>query len=414
MGARLARIGEALSDALSFGTPVTAATPVLPAGVTAAAGRIALARGSAAATANVPWGFGPPLLPVDVPPDLLPWMDREAAMSLPTISRCRDLTCSAVSALPFTFWSVDGSRIPAVERRTPPMSWGDRPDPDRTRQWILAWTVDDLLFYERAHWLVTSRYATTFPQTFRRIRPGDLDVRADGTVFVTDELTGQRREVNPRDVIEFLSPNQGLLANGVRAISIALQLDAAADRFAATEVPAGVLEEQDGSEDMSAEELTELAEAFSLARRMNTTAATNKYVKYRETPVDASQMQLVEGRTYQALELSRLGNTPPYLVGAPAGTGMTYQNGQQARQDMIDWGAGPYIGCIEQTLSGPNVTPRGTVVRLDLNAWLRNPFTTPDVGNVSPTDLEVADPAAEGATTGNPDAAPLAPLEVSR
>ena len=37
-------------------------------------------------------------------------------------------------------------------------------------------------------------------------------------------------------------------------------------------------------------------------------------------------MQLVEGRTYQALELARLANVPPYLVGAPAGTGMTYQN----------------------------------------------------------------------------------------
>jgi hypothetical protein len=105
-------------------------------------------------------------------------------------------------------------------------------------------------------------------------------------------------------------------------------------------------------------------------------------------------MQLVEGRTYQALELSRLGNTPPYLVGAPAGTGMTYQNGQQARQDLIDFGAGPYIGCIEQTLSGPTITPRNQAVRLDQNAWLRNPFTTPDQGVPSPNDMQLTDPAA--------------------
>ena len=164
-----------------------------------------------------------------------------------------------------------------------------------------------------------------------------------------------------------------------------MQLDAAADRFAGTEVPAGVLEEQDGSEDMSAEELGALADNFTRARLSNTTAATNKYVRYREVPYDASKMQLVEARTYQALELARLGNVPPYLVGAPSGTGMTYQNGQQARQDLIDFGAGPYIACIEQTLSGPNVTPGGQFVRLDRDVWLQN---TPIVGVTTPAPTD--------------------------
>jgi hypothetical protein len=43
--------------------------------------------------------------------------------------------------------------------------------------------------------------------------------------------------------------------------------------------------------------------------------------------------------------------------------------------DLIDFGALPYIGRIEQTLGGPNVVPTGQFVRLDLNAWLRNAFT---------------------------------------
>jgi phage portal protein BeeE len=104
-------------------------------------------------------------------------------------------------------------------------------------------------------------------------------------------------------------------------------------------------------------------------------------------------MQLVEGRTYQALELARLANIPPYLVGAPAGTGMTYQNAEQARSDLIDYGALPYIGCIEQTLSGPNVTPAGTSIRLETNAWLRSPFTGDPAGAPSPNDMQIADPS---------------------
>lgn len=345
-----------------------------PAPPVTAAGSVALARSRwSAGAANTPWTFGPPLAPFTVP-DEMAGFSRDFAMSLPTIARAQALIVSAVSALPLRLWSIDESVVPIVETQVPPYSWMARPDPDRTRQWMLAWTVDDLFFYERAHWLITRRYATSYPSAFRRICPGMLEVADDGTVWITDRP--ERFQVDPSDVVEFLSPLPGLLSTGWRTVSIALQLDAAADRFAGTEVPAGILEEQESSEDMSSDELTELADRFSRARLSNVTAATNKHVRYREVPYDASKMQLVEGRTYQALELARLGNIPPYLVGAPAGTGMTYQNGQQARQDLIDFGALPYIICIEETLSGPNVTPRGLTVRFDQDAWLRTQIAT--------------------------------------
>jgi hypothetical protein len=352
--------------------------------VTAAAGRVALARPTMTSSPPM-FGRGPGLAPIEWQgAAAFPWWDRDAAMSLPTISRSRDLICGAVGALPFTAWTVDLAGDPSGEQRRPAPTWTTRPDPDRTRQWILSWTTDDLFFYGVAHWLVTDRYATPndYPRSFRRLCPGELDVSDEGRTTINGA------DVDPRDIIEFLSPIEGLLANGHRALSIAVALDDAADRFAGTEVPAGVLEEQPGGEDMSADELTAIAEQFSAARRANTTAATNKYLKYVPTAVDASAMQLVEGRTYQALELARLANVPPYLVGAPAGTGMTYQNGQQARGDLIDFGCLPYIGCIEQTLSGPNVTPATVAIRLDTNAWLRSPFTD---AAPAPNDIQLVD-----------------------
>src|SRR4029077_16164916 len=226
----------------------------------------------------------------------------------------------------------DQTQVPSVEHQRPDPTWARRPDPDKTRQWLLSWTVDDLFFYGEAHWLVTARYAGAddYPRSFRRLAPGELGVDDYG------RATLEGKPIDPRDVVEFLSPIEGLLSNGYRALSIAVALDDAADRFAGTEIPAGVLEEQPGGEDLSADDLSTLAATFSEARRSNTTAATNKYIKYRETTVDASAMQLVEGRTYQALELARLGNVPPYLVGAPAGTGMTYLNAEQSRSDLLD------------------------------------------------------------------------------
>lgn len=367
-----------------------------PAGprVRAAAATVALARGTTPA-GRLPWGRGPGLAPIEWQGQAAPWWDRDTAMSLPTISRSRDLICGAVGALPFTAWAIDRTSAPQVEAQVPGPSWMIRPDPDRTRQWLLAWTVDDLFFYGLAHWQITARLAMPmdYPLAFRRICPGSMHVDDEGRVTVD----GEAGTIPARDIVEFLSPIEGLLSNGYRALSIAQALDDAADRFAGAEIPAGVLEEQAGGEDLSGAELAQMAADFTEARRTNTTAATNKYVKYAPTVVDASAMQLVEGRTYQALELARLSNVPPYLVGAPAGTGMTYQNAAQARGDLIDFGCLPYLGCVEQTLSGPNVTPSTTAIRLDTNAWLRSPFTTTADGTntPSPNDIQIADQTAQ-------------------
>lgn len=385
MGARL--------DWLLYGIPRPRPTGHAP--VRAAAAPVNLSRRPSSA-ATTPFGYGPPLAGFEAPfPfDQPAWFDRSAAMSVAAISRSRDLICSAVAALPFTLWSVDYGAVPIVERRLPEFSWMRRPDPDRTRQWMLAWTTDDLMFHGISHWEITDRYATTFPSRFRRLEPGDL-TESGGTWTVTDPVSGSRREVDPGNLVEFLSPVEAMLSNGWRTISIALQLDAAADRFASVEIPAGVLQEQDSSEDLTSLELQEQALMFSAARVNNTTAAVNKHLRYEPINVNAEAMQLVQARGYQALEAARLANVPPYLVGAPAGTGMTYQNGQQARQDLVDFGAQAFIGCIEQTLSGPNVVPRNQSVRLDLNAWLRNPFTTSPPAQESPNDMQIADPTTE-------------------
>jgi len=391
----MGRIGRALDWLLTAGT-APAVLPAVdpPAGAVQAAGGVQLAR--SAANQSPGWGFGPPLAGFEFPDWAPPWWDRTAAMTLPTIARGVQMITQLIGALPFTLWTARAEQVPIVEQQVPGPTWFRRPDPDHTRQWLLAWTTDDLIFYGLAHWEITSRFADSsgrFPATFARIAPGNLEVRDDGrTAVVTDPDTGTRRDVAQADIVEFCSPIDGLLSTGWRAVSIALQLDAAADRFAGTEVPAGILHEREGSEDMSADDGRQLAEYFSAARRLNTTAWLNKWADYEPNSYDPSTMQLVEGRTYQALELARVANVPPYLVGAPAGTGMTYLNGQQARQDLVDFGAAGYIGCIEQTLSGPNVTPGPQSVRLDLNVWLRNPFTTDPAGDPSPNDMQIADP----------------------
>jgi hypothetical protein len=298
-------------------------------------------------------------------------------------SRARDLICSAIGALPLTLWTINfGSDGLPVEKQSPPAPWMARPDPDRTRQFVLAWTADDLLFTGRAFWLITSRYANSFPASFRWLPSADVSVDSTGRVTYLGHI------IPPEDIVEFLSPIQGLLFTGWRAISTAINLDNAAERFSFTEIPAGWLEQVENSEPLDGDELADIASQFQVARNARTIAALNPFMKYRESSMDPSKLQLVEARQYQAVELARIANIPAYFLNAPAGTGMTYLNAQQAKQDLIDFGAMPYIGCIEQTLGGPNVTPRGQFVRLDTNAWLRNPFNPTNAP--SQNDVQIA------------------------
>lgn len=273
---------------------------------------------------------------------------------------------------------------------TPGPSWLDRPDPNVTRNFILAQTTSDLFMYGRAFWYITSRYSTGFPASFTWI-PTENVSTADqqGPEFTgpSREITVQGYPVDAKDMVQFLSPNPGLLLIAERTLDIAIRLDEAARRFASSEIAAGYLQ-QTGGEPMSGEELGELAEAWAANRRENAIGALNEYVKFVEFDSNPSTLQLVEGRQHAALELSRIANIPPYLVGIATG-GMTYQNAQQARQDLYLFGAKPFIDCISQTLSGPNIVPRGHIIELDVDSYLTDSHIVDDVP---------AEPAAENRT----------------
>jgi len=70
--------------------------------------------------------------------------------------------------------------------------------------------------------------------------------------------------VPTENVVQFLSPVNGLLWQGARAIDIAYRLDEAAKRFASNEITAGYLQQKDG-EPMSGEELSDLSAAWAEA-----------------------------------------------------------------------------------------------------------------------------------------------------
>ena len=296
------------------------------------------------------------------------------ALQLPTISRARDLIASMIGSLDLVQYRLqwDPTEQEYEKVYVEGEAWFTRPDPAVTRAFLMANTFSDLLMYGRAFWYVTSRYQTGYPASFEWLPAANITTVDQGGpqwFKPSDQVEFNGVTLPTENLIQFLSPIMGIVYSGATAMDTAYKLDAAARRFASTEIAAGYLK-QTGGEPMTSDELGELAAAWSAARRNNSIGALNEFVDWREFSSDPSKLQLVEARQYQALELARLANIPPYLVGAPTGSGMTYQNALQARQDLYLFGAKPYLQCIEQTLSGDNVIPRGRHIEFDLDDYL--------------------------------------------
>jgi phage portal protein BeeE len=296
---------------------------------------------------------------------------RNRAMSVATISRARDLMASVIACMPLKMYNEMWNGDEMEQVNIAPRSWLRQPDPSVTYPFLMAWTFDDLFFYGRAFWYITARTQDGYPTAFTRLPAGSITTTdQDGPVWFapSKQVYFQGNMLDPKDLVQFLSPVQGIVYMSEQTVATALKLEAARYRNAESSIPAGVLK-QTGGEPLSATELADLASAFNAARATNQTAALNEFLSYTETTATPDKMLLIDAANYQALECARLTNVPPYLVGVSTGS-YSYQSSEQARADLYIFGVKAYADCIAATLSQNNVLPRGTYVKFDADEYL--------------------------------------------
>ena len=313
---------------------------------------------------------------------------RNNAISVPTVSRARDLMASVVGCMQLRQYSEmwNGNEMEKVYMA--PRSWLRRISPSVTNNFLLSWLFDDLFFYGAAYLFVTSRTADGYPNSFDRLPFANV-TRQDqpGPVFFgpSNQLYFAGEKLDSANVVQFLSPIQGIVYQSAQAVATALKLESARYRNASSEIPAGILV-QTGGEPMSAQELGDMAQAFSLARDSHQTAALNEFVRYQETLMSPDKMLLVASSEYQAMEMARLCNIPPYLAGISVGS-YSYQSSSEARADLWNFGVRAYADCIASTFSMNNVLPNGTYVEFDSDAYLEGSYTEEKSDMAMPTDV---------------------------
>lgn len=298
---------------------------------------------------------------------------RNRAMTVPAISRARSLHANVISAMPLCMYRErwDDVEKEMVEEDLAPRSWLRRPDPAISYESLMAWTFDDLFFYGRAFWYITSRTTDGYPASFTRLPTGSITTPDQvGPVWYapSNELFFNGEALDPINVVQFIGSEQGIIYSSEMSIAIALRIEESRLRSAASAIPSGILR-QVGGEPLSAQELADLSAAFNAARVSNQTAALNEFLTYEPTSATPDKMLLIESAQFSALQMAQICNIPPYLLGVPTGS-YAYTNSRESRWDLWLYGTKGYAEVIASTLSANNILPNGTYVCFDTDDYL--------------------------------------------
>jgi len=294
---------------------------------------------------------------------------RNRAISVPAISRSRDLMASVLASMELKMCTEiwNGNEMETVPLA--PRTWLRQLDPEMPNSFLFPWIFDDLFFYGRCFLYITSRTKDGYMASATRLPQGSIDTAdAEGPVWFgkSKEIYFNGGALDPADVVQIYSPTQGMIYMSEQTIATALKLCDARFRNASSAMPAGVLK-QTGGEPLSAEELGALAEAFNEARSTNQTAALNEFLTYTETTATPDKMLLIDAAEYQSKEIANLCNVPPYLLGISTGS-YAYTNSAGAKSDLWTFGLSMYAQAISSALS--QQLPRGTYVKWDVEKWL--------------------------------------------
>jgi phage portal protein BeeE len=181
---------------------------------------------------------------------------------------------------------------------------------------------------------------------------------------------------------------QSMNSTGARAVEIALRVEESRLRASQSVLPSGYLK-QTGGEPLSAQELSDLAAQFNLARTSgNNTAALNEFLEYVPTQATPDKMLMIESADYSARDLGRILGVPSYLLSVSIGA-YSYQSSQQSRIDLWTYACKALADCITETLSSDNVLPHGTMVCFDTDDFLAEAYMSGDMpeDRINETDI---------------------------
>jgi HK97 family phage portal protein len=293
----------------------------------------------------------------------IPFIDRNLALQVPSVSRCRNLICGVIA-------SIDLELIQkSTGRKLENPVWLDQFDLRQPRSVTISYLVESLLLYGVGYLRVNSVYQDDG-------RPSGFEWVANTRVTVTTDQYGdsvEYYEINRERVpdsgvgslVTFQSLLPGVLETGGRTIQAALDIQKAASVAAATPMATGFI--KNSGADLPEAQIQGLLASWRAARNSRATAYLTSTLDYQPVGYSPKDMTYNESSQYLSTEIARLMNCPAAMISSDMNNSMTYQNILDGRKEFVAYSLQPYISAIENRLSMDDITRRGNVVRFALD-----------------------------------------------
>lgn len=310
-----------------------------------------------------------------LPGGIHPTISRREALQVPAVLRARNLIAGTLGSLPHTVHGPDRREIDTT------YLLGGNIDPDMPNAVVLSQTYEDLLFEGISWWRVLKIGWHGYPVEARHVPVEAVHVASKGTTAASDWVSPDQMipedgqvfidgiPVSNAEIIRFDSPNPPLLVHGARAIRTALKLDRTAAIYADDPLPQGVFTPKEPI-DPAETDVQEMLDKFDSARQTRATAYVGAAMDYKALQWSPEQLQLHSARQHAVLEIARAVGVDPEDLGVST-TSRTYQNGEQRRQDFLNFTLGAYVSAVQDRLSMRDVLPRGYVARIKFAGFLR-------------------------------------------
>jgi HK97 family phage portal protein len=287
-------------------------------------------------------------------------IQRDAAMQVPAVSRCRNLISGVIASLDLELYKKSTG-----EELGKPV-WLEQPDIRQPRSVTIAWTIDSLAFYNLAYWRITEQYADDGrPSRFEWVANNRVSFNTNkfGTEISQYYVDGVAVPMSGvGSLITFQGLNgAGILEAGARTIQAGLDLERAAAVSASTPMPTGYL--KNTGADLPEQQITGLLAAWKAARQSRSTAYLTSTLSYEPTSFSPKDMMYNEGQQFLTTQICRLFGVPAWMLSADMNNSMTYQNILDSRKEFLAYTLQPYITAIETRLSMNDITANGNVVR---------------------------------------------------
>jgi hypothetical protein len=320
---------------------------------------------------------------ITIPPEMMeaftaggsiaPRISRREALQVPAVLRSRNLICSTLARLPIHIRDKD-------RKISTPTTLLEQIDPDVPNVVTYSQTYEDLLFEGISWWRVTEFGWHGYPTYAEHVGVDRVYVsgqtlptlNANQPIGTGAQVYIDGYPVRDNDVIRFDSPNPPLLVHAARAIRACLRLDTTAAMYADEPLPLGYLSPREGQrvrEDDDA--IKAMLDKWEEARRTRVWAFVGAALEAKTLQFNAEQIQLADQRQHAVLEIARAAGIDPEDLGVST-TSRTYQNGEQRRQDLLDFTLAAYVAAVEQRLSMRDILPRGYEAKVNFDGFLRS------------------------------------------